>query len=333
MSNAIRRIGYNPGSLLSMKEVLLFSKLADRTMDVDSLWVPESWGREAFSTLGAISQITNRVRIGTSVVSAFARTPATVAMAATTLDLLSDNRTVIGLGVSTEAIVEKWHGIKFSKPLQRMQEYVDCLRQMITGENVDYSGTFFNVQNFKLLYKPPRRFIPILMAALNKKMIALSCAIADGVLLYLRPLEELRRTVAHIKSATKNLDRQFEIACVFIGAVSNKEPEKARQRAAKTLAFYIAVGKYYNEFLSTNGFAREVHRITEEYRFNGLDAATKYVSEEMLDSLTISGNSEQCIHSIRRFYSCGISLPIIQVNPVGDAETSFKEMLSTFHSA
>jgi 5,10-methylenetetrahydromethanopterin reductase len=327
------RIGYNPGSLLSMKEVLLFSKLADRTMDVDSLWVPESWGREAFSTLGAISQITNRVRIGTSVVSAFARTPATVAMAATTLDLLSDNRTVIGLGVSTEAIVEKWHGVKFSKPLQRMQEYVDCLRQMITGENVDYSGTFFNVQNFKLLYKPPRRFIPILMAALNKKMIALSCAIADGVLLYLRPLEELRRTVAHIKSATKNLDRQFEIACVFIGAVSNKEPEKARQRAAKTLAFYIAVGKYYNEFLSTNGFAPEVHRITEEYRFNGLDAATKYVSEEMLDSLTISGNSEQCIHSIRRFYSCGISLPIIQVNPVGDAETSFKEMLSTFHSA
>lgn len=333
MSNAIRRIGYNPGSLLSMKEVLLFSKLADRTMDVDSLWVPESWGREAFSTLGAISQITNRVRIGTSVVSAFARTPATVAMAATTLDLLSDNRTVIGLGVSTEAIVEKWHGVKFSKPLQRMQEYVDCLRQMITGDNVDYSGTFFNVQNFKLLYKPPRRFIPILMAALNKKMIALSCAIADGVLLYLRPLEELRRTVAHIKSATKNLDRQFEIACVFIGAVSNKEPEKARQRAAKTLAFYIAVGKYYNEFLSTNGFAPEVHRITEEYRFNGLDAATKYVSEEMLDSLTISGNSEQCIHSIRRFYSCGISLPIIQVNPVGDAETSFKEMLSTFHSA
>lgn len=327
------RIGYNPGSLLSIKEVLLFSKLADRSMDVDSLWVPESWGREAFSTLGAISQITNRVRIGTSVVSTFARTPATVAMAATTLDLLSDNRTVIGLGVSTESIVEKWHGVTFSKPLQRMQEYVECLRQMISGEKVNYSGTFFNVQNFKLLYKPPRRFIPILMAALNKKMIALSCAIADGVLLYLRPLDELRRTVAHIKSATKNLDRGFEIACVFIGAVSNKEPEKARQRAAKTLAFYIAVGKYYNEFLSTNGFAAEVHRITEEYKFNGLEAATKYVSEEMLDSLTISGNSEQCIHSIRRFYSCGISLPIIQVNPVGDSETSFREMLSTFPSA
>jgi hypothetical protein len=120
---------------------------------------------------------------------------------------------------------------------------------------------------------------------------------------------------------------------VFIGAVSNKDPEKARLRAAKTLAFYIAVGKYYNKFLSSNGFAPEVRSISEEYGLAGLDAATKYVSEEMLDSLTISGNSEQCIHSIRRFSSCGISLPIIQVNPVGDSETSFREMLSTFPSA
>ena len=96
-------------------------------------------------------------------------------------------------------------------------------------------------------------------------MIALSCVIADGVLLYLRPLEELRRTVSNIKSATKKLDRRFEIACVFISALSNKEPEKARQRVAKTLAFYIAVGKYYNEFLSNNGFTEDVHRIAEEY--------------------------------------------------------------------
>ena len=327
------RIGYNPGSLLSMNEVLSFSKLADKNENVDSLWVPESWGREAFASLGAISQITSRVRIGTSVVSIFARTPATVAMAATTLDLLSNNRTIIGLGVSTEAIVEKWHGIKFSKPLERIQEYVECIRQMITGEKVNYSGTYYNIQNFKLLYKPPRRSIPIFMAALNKKMISLSCVIADGVLLYLRPLEELKSTVLNIKSAIKKRDGKFEIACAFIGALSNKEPEKARQRAAKTLAFYIAVGKYYNEFLSKNGFSLEVRVITEAYKLDGLEAASKCISEDMLDSLTISGNSEQCVHAMQRFSSCGISLPIIQINPVGDPETSFREMLSTFSSA
>jgi hypothetical protein len=93
------------------------------------------------------------------------------------------------------------------------------------------------------------------------------------------------------------------------------------------------VGKYYNEFLSKNGFSLEVQRITEEYKSQGLDAASKCVSEVMLDSLTISGNSEQCIHAMQKFSSCGISLPIIQINPVGDPETSFREMLSAFSSA
>ena len=327
------RVGYSAGSLLTTKDVLLFSRLADREPNVDSLWVPESWGREAFATLGAISQVTNRVRLGTAIVSIFARTPATVAMAATTLDMLSYDRTLIGLGVSTDAIVEQWHGIPFFKPTLRMHEYVQCVRDMITGEEVNYSGTFFNVRRFKLLYKPRRRIIPILMAALNRKMIMLSCAIADGVLLYLRPLEELKRTVLDIRSATRRDRERFEIASIFIGAVSNSEPEKARQRAAKTLAFYVSVGKFYNRFLSRNGFSNEINQITEEYRLNGLDAATRYVSEGMLDSLTISGDSEQCLRSFERFCSSGISLPIIQVNPVGDPESSFRDILSTFSSA
>ncbi len=85
-------------------------RLLTNKRNVDSLWVPESWGRESFGTLGALSQITNKVRLGTSIVSIYARTPATVAMAATTLDMLSNDRTIIGLGASTAAIVENWHG-------------------------------------------------------------------------------------------------------------------------------------------------------------------------------------------------------------------------------
>src|SRR5690554_3605013 len=95
-------IGYSLGPLLSMQEVLTCAKMADSKENVDSLWIPESWGRESFATLGTMSQVTKRVRLGTSIISIYARTPATVAMGATTLDMLSGNRTVIGLGTSTE---------------------------------------------------------------------------------------------------------------------------------------------------------------------------------------------------------------------------------------
>ncbi len=322
------KIGYSLGPLLSVSEVLACAKIADSDQNVDSLWIPESWGRESFATLGAMSQVTKRVRLGTSIVSIYARTPATVAMAAMTIDMLSGNRTIIGLGASTAAIVENWHGMKFERPVSRMREYIECLRLMITGENVTYHGKLFKVNNFRIMHQPQRKYIPIFMAAINKKMVSLATEIADGVLLYLRPLDELKKTVADIKQNTRG--KSFEVVTSFICALSNKEPEKARKRAAKTLAFYVAVGKYYNKFLSENNFMNEVERITTEYGKGGADAAVKFVSDKMLDSLVICGSGEECRRSLARFMSAGVTLPIIQLNPVDDSESSFREMLSTF---
>ncbi|MDQ3948541.1 MAG: LLM class flavin-dependent oxidoreductase [Thermoproteota archaeon] len=324
----VEKLGYSLGPLLSMKEVLLCAKMADQQESVDSLWVPESWGRESFSTLGAISQITKKVRLGTSIVNIYSRTPATVAMAAASLDTLSDNRIIIGLGASTAAIVENWHGVQFDRPASRMKEYIECLRLMIKGDKVEYDGKFFKINNFKILHQPQRTHIPIFMAAVNKKMISMASELADGILLYLRPLEELKRTAVELKQATKQ--GGFEIACSFICAVSNKNPEKARDRAATTLAFYTAVGKYYSKFLAQNGFKTEVDEITSEYRNAGAESAAKFVSDRMLSSLVICGTSEECRESLSKFLSTGITLPILQFNPVGDSESSFKEMLSTF---
>ena len=324
----VEKLGYSLGPLLSMNEVLFCAKMADRQESVDSLWVPESWGRESFSTLGAISQITKKVRLGTSIVNIYSRTPATVAMAAASLDTLSDNRIIIGLGASTAAIVENWHGVQFDRPASRMKEYIECLRLMIKGDKVEYDGKFFKINNFKILHQPQRTHIPIFMAAVNKKMISMASELADGILLYLRPLEELKRTAVELRQATKQ--RGFEIACSFICAVSNKNPEKARDRAATTLAFYTAVGKYYSKFLAQNGFKTEVDEITSEYRNAGAESAAKFVSDRMLSSLVICGTSEECRESLSKFLSTGITLPILQFNPVGDSESSFKEMLSTF---
>ena len=327
----ISRIGYNIGTLLSVDDILKFAKKIEQKENTDSLWVPESWGREAFVSLGALSQVTKRVRIGTAIISIHSRTPATVAMGISTLDILSNNRSVLGLGVSTPALVENWHGIKFNYPIEKLREYLQCVKLVMKGSKVFFVGKYYKINNFKILFKPPREDPPIYIAAINDKMIDLSCQLANGVLLYLRPKNELPKAVKNIKKKLKySSNKKFEICCAFITAVSDKDPDQARLRAAKTLAFYVAIGKYYNKFLRENGFEIEVENITEEYIKNGLVNIHNFVSDKMLTSLTISGTRDECIKSLREFNQSGISLPIIQINPVGNTENSIRELISTF---
>jgi 5,10-methylenetetrahydromethanopterin reductase len=327
MTDKIGQIGYNPSSLFDSQDILKFAKLLDARPQVHSMWIPESWGREAFVMLGAIAALTKRMKLGTSVVSMFSRTPSTIAMAASTLDNISSNRTIIGIGASTPVLAENWHGIKFEHPLERMKEYVTCFKIIASGETINFSGKFFRLKNLKIMHRSSRNNIPVYLGAVNTGMIKLATEIADGTILYLHPIAELKKTIKLIKSIPSKKSKSFEICCVFITAVSNKHPDLARIRAAKTLAFYVAVGKYYNEFLSSHGFENEVKQITIEYQKHGTDNISKYVTDEMLDSLTICGTVEECIKSLKRFTSCGISIPILQVNPVKDNKQTIKDSL------
>jgi alkanesulfonate monooxygenase SsuD/methylene tetrahydromethanopterin reductase-like flavin-dependent oxidoreductase (luciferase family) len=327
MTDEIGQIGYNPSSLFNTQDILEFAKQLDFKPQVNSLWIPESWGREAFVMLGAIGAITRRIILGTSIVSMFSRSPATLAMAASTLDNISLNRTIIGIGASTPILAENWHGIKFIHPLDRMREYVTCFKIISSGETINFDGNFFKLKNLKIMHPSQRKEIPVFLGAVNSGMIELATEIADGIILYLRPLDELKKTVERIKSLTSRKSKSFEICSVFITAVSNKYPDLARERVAKTLAFYVAVGKYYNEFLSSHGFENQVEQITTEYQNHGIENISKLVTDPMLDSLTIYGTTEDCIKSLKRFVSCGVSLPILQVNPVKDNMQSISDSL------
>ena len=327
MTDKIGQIGINPSSLFNTQDILEFAKLLDNRPQVNSIWIPESWGREAFVMLGAIASLTSKIKLGTSIVSMFSRSPATTAMAASTLDNISKNRTIIGIGASTPILAENWHGTKFKYPLKRMKEYVTCFKIISSGETINFDGNFFKLKNMKIMHPSSRKKIPVFLGAVNSGMIKLATDIADGTILYLRPFEELKETVQHIRSVTSKKSKNFEISSVFIAAISNRYPELARRRAAKTLAFYVAVGKYYSEFLSSHGFKNEVEQISNDYLTNGIENISKFVTDYMLDSLTICGTVEDCIRSLKRFVSCGISLPILQINPVKDNSESINDSL------
>lgn len=319
------RVGVSLGTLLSHSEVLKCAAMADK-QNVDSIWIPESWAREAFVTLGNIAAITQKARLGTGIVSIYSRSPATIAMAATTLDLMCNGRAFIGLGASSKVLVENWHGGTFSKHVTRMREYVEAIRSIVKGEKANYEGKIVNVKNFKLGFKPLRSNIPIYVAATNERMVGLSTDVGDGVILFLRPIDELKRTVSKMKKITR--DRNFDVICIIITAIA-KERELARERARKTLAFYAAVGSIYSEFLAANGFKNEIAEITETYRKEGLANIHRLIPDKMLDAIAIAGEPEECRKKMNKFIETGITLPVIQFNPVREAESSFKEVLST----
>ena len=121
----------------------------------------------------------------------------------------------------------------------------------------------------------------------------------------------------------------IDVACQLITCMSNDSAE-AINRAKKTLAFYISVGEIYRIFLDKNGFHNEVENIFAEFQKSGLESNYELVTKSMLESLVICGTPTECVKQLNRFKETGLSLPIIQFNPIGNVSESFELLTKTF---
>ena len=317
------RIACSLGSLLSVKQVLQCTEMLSETK-IDSVWIPETWGMENFSMLGAVASKTKNQKIGSSIINIYSRSPSTISMGAATTDTLSDGRLILGLGTSSMPIVEDFHGTVFENPVQRMREYVEIIRLSLAKKQISYSGKIFNLKNFTLLIEPTRERVPIYLAAINQKMVNLAWEVADGVIFYLRPIEEMKKTISKMQSQKK-----IDVTCQIITCVSENS-EEATKRAKKTIAFYISVGKIYREFLKKNGFQNDANNIFEEFKKTGFKSNHELVTDSMLKSLCIAGTPNESKLQLEKFTDAGINLPIIQFNPIGDAIESFSLLKKTF---
>lgn len=317
------RLAYSLGSLLTINQILDCATHLSK-YDPDSIWIPETWGMENFSMLSMVSQKATSPKIGSSIINIYSRSPALIAMGAATVDTISNSRLILGLGTSSTKIVEDFHGYQFENPISRMREYVKIIRLILSRKQVTYNGNFFKLKNFSLLIKPPRDSIPIYLAAVNEKMVQLSWEIADGVIFYLRSISELKKTIQKMQEK-----KEIDVACQIITCVSH-DSQKAIDRAKQTLAFYISIGKIYREFLAKNGFQKETEEIFQEFKSTGFKVIHELVPDSMLDSLTICGTPEECLKKFKKFADTGLTLPIIQFNPIDNVNESFALLTSTF---
>src|SRR5918996_2967348 len=188
-------IGINWQGSLDYNALIEKVHIAD-AVGVHSVWVPEAWGRDAFTILALLADRTKKLQLGTAIVNIYSRTPAALAQHFATLDELSGGRMIIGLGTSGPQVIEHFHGVPFKPPLTRLKEYIEIINTLMRSEPLKYRGKLFNLQRgFTLRFTPVRSHIPIYLATLNPKSVKLTAELADGWLPIMIPLQKLKSEI------------------------------------------------------------------------------------------------------------------------------------------
>ncbi len=286
------------------KDFVALAQEAER-LGYDSVWTAEAWGSDAFTPLAWIAAHTRTLKLGTGIVQISARTPASCAMHALTLDHLSGGRLILGLGVSGPQVVEGWYGMPFAKPLTRTREYVNIVRQVLKREApVSFRGEFYRLpydgpgswglgKPLRSIVHPLRADLPIYLGAEGPKNVALAAEIADGWLpLYYSPLRP--EVYADSLRAAKP---GFEIVQGVSVHVTNDIaagllPVKAM------LGFYIGgMGarqrNFHMELMSRMGFEAEAKRIQDLFYEGKRDEAIATVPDKFADEISLVGPLER----------------------------------------
>src|SRR3954467_13631592 len=253
---------------------LTFVEEAER-LGADSVWVAEAWGYDAFTPLAFLAARTSRIRLATGIAQLGARSPALLAMSAMSMQALSGDRFLLGLGTSGPQVMEGWHGVRFNAPLAMTRETIEILRTVTAGERLTHDGVVYQLPLSDSARRairsmaPPVR-VPVYLAALGPKNLALTGELADGWLAnafmpetaaaFLRPpaagAGRAGRTVA-------DLD-----VVVPVGVQFTDDEEEAARRHARGYAFTIgAMGNrsqnFYNAAFERQGYGEDIRAVQE----------------------------------------------------------------------
>jgi probable F420-dependent oxidoreductase len=290
-------------------------RVAERAEELgyESLWVADTGaGPDAYVVSAVAALATRRVRIGTAVVPIYTRAPAVHAAGAGSVAQLAPGRFILGLGISSETIVDTWGGVPFRRPFTRMRETVDCLRRMLAGERVTFEGRTIRTRNFRLVSPPPAP-VPIYIAALMPPMLELAGEIADGVILNFMPVEAVPRMLAHVRRGAERAGRDpaaLEIVSRFQVVVTD-DPAAARAALRHMMGPYFATS-VYNRFVAWCGFPEEAAAIDAGWRAKDRGRNLAAVTDEMVDRLAIIGSPERCRERLAAFVAAGVTTPMIQ---------------------
>ncbi|HET6949082.1 MAG TPA: LLM class F420-dependent oxidoreductase [Acidimicrobiales bacterium] len=276
-----------------------------------SFWTAETTGPEAFSLLGAAGAAAPGLDLGTGVLALQLRTPPVVAMAGATLQALHpDSDILLGIGISSPVVTERWHGAPYGdRPLDRVREYVALLRAALSGDKVDFAGDFYQVKGFRLGVRLGERRPKIVVGALNPRMLALAGEVADGVLLNYLPASHVPWSVEQVR---KGGDAEI-YAYVHAGVCGRDE---GIELARRDLFSYAVVDSYARNF-ERAGFGDEVAEIRGRFAEGDRAGAVGAVSDRMVDAIDVMGDADTVAATMRAYADAGVDVPVLMPLPWG----------------
>jgi probable F420-dependent oxidoreductase len=286
--------------------------LAAERSGYTDLWTGETQGPDGFTPLTLAAAWTERVRLGTGVVGVFQRGPALLAMEAAALADASGGRFALGIGSSSNVIVERWNGIPFERPRSKVAETIDFLRPVLAGER--------GPTGFKLEQPPPAP-IPIIVAALRGKMLALAAERADGAFTNFLPLSALPQVVEPLAGAPEG----FELLCRFFCIPGPRE--QAEGIARFMFASYATV-PVYERFFRWLGHGPAIDEMVEAWRAKDRGRALAAAPWELIEEIFVLGEPDRIRERLQRFVDGGITLPILTPITAPEAMAELIEALS-----
>jgi F420-dependent oxidoreductase-like protein len=297
-----------------------------------SVWTSEAYGSDAVSPLAWIGSRTTNVRLGTAIMQMPARSPATTAATVATLDLLSGGRVLLGLGTSGPQVVEGWHGQAWGKPLTRTREYVEIVRAILRREApLEHHGEHYDVpytgpdatglgKPLRIIVHPPRADVPIYLAAIGPKNVALAAEIADGWLPIFFSPERFAET--HGPMLEEGFARRggrpegWDLAA-HVPVVVTDDVQAGRDALKPLLALYVggmgAKGKnFYTRLAERYGYADAAATIQDLYLAGRRNDAIGAVPDALVDEVALVGDRARIGDRLDAFRDCGVGSLILQ---------------------
>ncbi|MCZ6831214.1 MAG: LLM class flavin-dependent oxidoreductase [Gammaproteobacteria bacterium] len=311
MSEQRLPLGLNLGlwdRMTSWEDTVDIVRLAEE-LGYSSVSIPESFGRDGFTLCDRLLAATESIQVCLALANVFSRSPAVLAQTAATLDELSGGRFVLGLGSSTPNLVEGWHGLKYSRPLQRTRETIEICHRIWARDPSPYAGEIFKVSGVKLGFTPLREHIPIWHGALLENSLRLCGEKADGWIPTLVPVAAIEPGREVLAQAAASAGRPLNCVTVVptMQLLVGEDPQQLLQMIKFGVAVYYGPpNSPYAKAAAKLGYADDVQAICDAYAEGGSAAAIAATSNALAGSVGIVGSIDECRSRVSDLLDTGI---------------------------